>query len=206
LVGYALGAAFLYAGLAGDVPPSWTTADGRTVWLGRPIAAFLLPTAALVIDWLLRPLSVDRGATPSEQRAGLAIYDALVAHVTLLVVGLHAVVLAALAGLLWGRDWAALIVPVMLGLAMIAIGNLLPKTRPNLAIGIRTRQTLADRACWSRTHRRAGYVLVACGAIIVVAALALPHPFGPRSVLLVGPCWVACTWLLVWRSSRHVAA
>ena len=129
-----------------------------------------------------------------------------VARVTMLVVGVHVVVLAAIAGLLSGRGWAAQLVPVMLGLAMISIGNLLPKTRPILAIGIRTRRTLADRACWSRTHRLAGYVLVICGLAIIVATLAVPGPHGPRAVLLVGPCWVASTWVLIWRAGRRVDA
>ena len=205
-IGFALGAIALYAGLPVEVPPSWAPADGRTVWLGAPFVAFLLPTAGLVIDWLLRPLSVDSTAEATEQQAGLAIYDGLVARVTMLVVGVHVVVLAAIAGLLSGRGWAAQLVPVMLGLAMISIGNLLPKTRPNLALGIRTRRTLADRACWSRTHRLAGYVLVICGLAIIVATLAVPSPHGPRAVLLVGPCWVASTWVLIWRAGRRVDA
>jgi hypothetical protein len=204
-IGFGLGAIALFAGLPAEVPPSWA-AEGRTVWLGAPLVAFLLPTAAVIIDWLLRPLSVDSTAEASEQQASLTIYDALVARVTMLVVGVHVVVLAALAGLLAGRGWAAQLVPVMLGLAMISIGNLLPRTRPNLAIGIRTRRTLADRACWSRTHRLAGYVLVICGFAIVVATLAIPGPHGPRAALLVGPFWVASTWVLVWRAGRRVDA
>lgn len=65
--------------------------------------------------------------------------------------------------LLRGREWADQIVPVMLGLTMISIGNLLPRTRPNLAIGIRTPRTLSDRALWIRMHRSAGYMVVALG-------------------------------------------
>jgi hypothetical protein len=73
--------------------------------------------------------------------------------------GVHAAVLLAMLGLLSGREWAAQIVPLMLGLTMISIGNLLPKTRPNLAIGTRTRRTALVGTCllvrFSRTHGHA---------------------------------------------------
>jgi len=88
-------------------------------------------------------------------------------------------------------------VPVMLGLTMIGIGNLLPRIRPNVAIGIRTRRTLSDRGRWASAHRTAGYVVVACGVVIIGSAIALPRPIGPAMILLIGPAAVAATWLLV---------
>ncbi|HEY2433527.1 MAG TPA: SdpI family protein [Vicinamibacterales bacterium] len=85
---------------------------------------------------------------------------------TVFVMGVHGAVLLAVLGLLSGRRWAAELVPLMLGFTMISVGNLLPRTRPNLAIGIRTQLTLSNRAVWIRVHRRAGYLVVACGAVI----------------------------------------
>ena len=61
------------------------------------------------------------------------------------IVVAHAAMLAGLLGVFTNRLWAAQIVSVTLGLAMISIGNLLPRTRPNLAIGIRTARTLWER-------------------------------------------------------------
>jgi len=92
----------------------------------------------------------------------------------------------------------------MLGFTMISIGNLLPKTRPNIAIGIRTHRTLSDRALWVRTHRSAGYLVVACGAVIILSAIAVPAPVGPGMILLVGPAALVGTSLLV-RFSRENA-
>ena len=62
---------------------------------------------------------------------------------------------------------------VLLGTLFIAVGNILPRTRPNLAIGIRTAATLRDRGVWIQTHRVAGYVAVALGLVITVAGLFL---------------------------------
>ena len=103
------------------------------------------------------------------------------------LIAVHATVLIGLTGVLRDRYWASRIVPVLLGLTMIAIGNLLPRTRPNLAIGIRTSGTLADRTQWMHTHRIAGYAVVVLGVVILVAALAVPPPMGPAMILVAGP-------------------
>jgi len=79
---------------------------------------------------------------------------------------------------------------VLLGAFLIGIGNLLPRTRPNLAIGIRTSRTLSDRDLWMRTHRIAGYLVVALGLVILVAGIAVPAPVGPRMSRLVEPAAV----------------
>jgi uncharacterized membrane protein len=204
--GYVLGGFALYWGLPGQVPPSWTVPGRGTLWLGAPMVAFLLPTAVTVIDALLRGLSVRHPVDQSTAVNVLAIYDAIMLRFMVFVIGVHATVLAGLLGVLRGQEWAAQIVPLMLGLTMISIGNLLPRTRPNLAIGIRTRCTLSDRALWIRVHRSAGYIVVACGAVIVLSAIAVPRPVGPGMILLVGPAALIGTWLLVRSSGKRAHA
>jgi immunity protein, SdpI family len=185
--GYGLGAA-LYPAIPDEVP------------LARPMAAFLLPTAAAVTYGLLRGLCTRHPVGEASPDA-VATYDAVMLRLILFLMGVHATVLLGLQGMLWGRSWAARIVPVLLGLAMIGIGNLLPRTRPNLAIGIRTARTLADRAQWAHTHRIAGYALVGLGLVVVVAGVALPPPIGPGMIQLVAP--VAALGVLVLRFKRH---
>lgn len=206
VAGYALGALALYSGLPQEIPPSWSVPGRGTLWLGAPMVAFLLPTAVAVTDALLRGLSVRHRVDETSVVHVLAIYDAIMLRFMVFVVGVHATVLAGLLGMLRGQEWAAQIVPLMLGFTIISIGNLLPRTRPNLAIGIRTRRTLSDRALWIRVHRSAGYIVVACGAVIVFSAIAVPRPLGPGMVLLVGPAALLGTWLLVRSSGRHAHA
>ena len=194
VAGYVLGAAAMSWGLPEQVPP---------FGLGAAMAAFLLPTAVAITDFLLRGLCVNHPVDEPTSRHVLEIYDAVMLRFTIFVTGVHGAVLLAVLGLLSGRRWAAQLVPLMLGCAMISIGNLLPRTRPNLAIGIRTRLTLSDRVLWMRVHRWAGYLIVACGAVIVLSAIAVPRPVGPAMILLVGPAALAGTCLLVRLSSRH---
>jgi immunity protein, SdpI family len=203
--GYVAGAVALYRGLPEQVPPAWTVPGRGALWLGAPMVAFLLPTAAAVTDVLLRGLAVRSPIGEPSSTNVLATYDAVMLRFTVFVVGVHVMVLAGLQGTLRGHEWAARIVPLMLGLTLISVGNLLPRTRPNLAIGIRTRRTLSDRALWIRVHRSAGYLIVACGAVIVLSAIALPGPAGPGMILVVGPVALAGTGLLV-RSSGKTGA
>lgn len=59
-----------------------------------------------------------------------------------------------------------------IGSLFIFIGNLLPKTKHNYFIGIRTPWTLADEQNWFRTHRLAGKIWVLGGLIVALTALA----------------------------------
>src|SRR5262249_22236084 len=186
--GVGLGAAALLSGPPGRVPV---------------VTAFFLPTAVALTDVMLRGLCTRHPVGTPDSPEVLRIYDAIMLRFGVFIIGVHAVVLSALLGLLSGRDWAGQIVPVMLGLALISIGNLLPRTRPNLAVGIRTRSTLADRALWMRTHRSTGYVTVAAGAVIVLSALAVPPPIGRTMVLAVGPAALVATCFLVRPPRQH---
>jgi uncharacterized membrane protein len=168
------------------------------------MVAFLLPTAVAITDLLLRGLCVKHPIDEPSSRNVLAIYDAIMLRFSIFVIGVHGAVLLAMLGLLSGRLWAAQIVPVMLGFTMISIGNLLPRTRPNLALGIRTRRTLADRRLWMRVHRYLGYLVVSLGAVIIASAVTVPVPIGPAMILVVGPAAILGTCLLL-RYSRTSA-
>jgi uncharacterized membrane protein len=190
IAGYGLGAAF-YSALPDEAP------------LARPMAAFLLPTAAAVTYAMLRQLCARHPIDGANAGETLATFDALMLRFLLFLMGVHATVLVGLTGLLRDHHWAARIVPVLLGLAMIGIGNLLPRTRPNLAIGIRTSRTLGDRAQWVHTHRVAGYAVVALGFLVLVAAIALPPPMGPAMILVAAPAALLGIPVLLFWFKRH---
>ena len=195
VVGYGLGAA-LYSALPDEAPLS----------LARPMAAFLLPTAAAVTYTLLRGLYTRHPVEGAQAPDALVTYDAVMLRFMLFLMGVHATMLVGLVGLvglLRDRPWANRIVPALLGLAMMAIGNLLPRTRPNLAIGIRTSRTLSDRAVWVHTHRIAGYAVVVLGIVVLVSGVALPPPMGPAMILVVAPAAALGIPVLLFWFKRH---
>lgn len=58
-----------------------------------------------------------------------------------------------------------------IGASLIIIGNMLPKTRSNFFIGIRTPWTLSSEDNWRKTHRLAGPLVMLSGIGLIV----LPH-------------------------------
>jgi hypothetical protein len=143
----------------------------------RVLVAFTLPTTALVIYTLFRSLwRHDR--VRSGNGAFESTYHAIVLRALLFVVALHALVMIELTEALSGvgsRLSAGRAVVVLLGVVLVAIGNLLPRTRPNVAVGLRTTRTLTNAELWQRVHRVGGYATVGLGAVIALTGLALTH-------------------------------
>lgn len=70
------------------------------------------------------------------------------------------------------------ILPAMIGVLFICLGNYMPRIRFNYTFGIRTPWTLASEAVWKKTHRAGGIGFVLCGAILLLAAV-LPREWLP---------------------------
>jgi hypothetical protein len=143
----------------------------------RFLVAFTLPTTALVIYTLFRSLwKHDR--VRSGNGAFEVTYHAIVLRVLLFVLALHVLVMLQLTGAMDTvglRLSAGRAVVVLFGVVLIAIGNLLPRTRPNIAVGVRTNRTLTNTQLWQQVHRVSGYATVGLGVVIAVTGLVLTH-------------------------------
>ena len=152
----------------------------------RVLIAFALPTAALVIYGLFRSLwHHDRVRTGNG--AFEATYHAIVFRTMVFVLALHAVVMVMLTDAMDDvaiRSWGGRGVVVMLGVTIVAIGNLLPRTRPNVAFGLRTARTLTDVQLWQQVHRVGGYLAVAIGALTAISGLMVKPMVGISAVFL----------------------
>jgi putative oxidoreductase len=135
------------------------------------LIAFALPATAAVIYATFRPLW--RNATGPSEVGGT--YKAITLHAVLFVLVLYALALATLADVPGVRPIAPRAVAVLVGVFFVGVGNLLPRTRPNLLIGIRTARTLEDRELWARMHRTCGYLAVGFGSVVAVASALLPR-------------------------------
>lgn len=60
-----------------------------------------------------------------------------------------------------------MIVPSIIGVLFIAIGNYFPKCRQNRLVGIRVPWTLQDEDIWNKTHHMAGYLWIVGGFIML---------------------------------------
>lgn len=87
---------------------------------------------------------------------------------------------------------------------LFALGNYLPRVKPNYTFGIRTPWTLASEDNWRRTHRFAGPVFVVAGAVMLVAAVlstVVPDVsfWAGMAAVLVATLVVGVYSFLVWR-------
>jgi uncharacterized membrane protein len=169
----------------------------------RVMVAFTLPTTAFVIYTLFRSLwTHDRVRTGNG--AFKATYESIVFRALLFVLALHVLVMIELTdamNLAGIRTFAGRMVVVMLGLTFMAIGNLLPRTRPNVAVGVRTGRTLANTQLWQQVHRVGGYTTVGLGVVILIAGLVITNKTAGGFVLLAA----AIAAVIVFVSYRRLA-
>ena len=153
--------------------------------LGRLASALLLPTVALAVWLLLTSLAKVRSAKPplpqwllNENTGAKSIgrfeptYETIIFGVTALLFLMHAGLIAAMLSL---PAWIFQALTASIGLGMIAIGNVLPRTKPNWIAGVRTKQTLSDPAVWARTHRLAGLLMMIAGSVVIAASIFAPQ-------------------------------
>ena len=149
--------------------------DGEPI--GRPMFAAITPVLAILVWIGMSALAGVRGSKDGrlpERIAADAIarfeptYHVVVTAVVALIVLIQ---LAFLALALQWDDWTLKAIGLTMGLGMFAVGNLMPRVRPNWIVGIRTRATLSDPALWMRAHRYLGALLMASGLIAAGVAL-----------------------------------
>jgi uncharacterized membrane protein len=142
----------------------------------RLLVAFGLPITGAAVYFLFRSLWVH-DTVRTGNGAFEATYQAIVFRVIVFVVAMHTLLIVALTdtmNVIGSHTWGKRVVVVMFGLTFVAIGNLLPRTRPNIAFGLRTARTLANTRLWQQVHRVGGYASVAFGLVIVIAGAAAP--------------------------------
>jgi len=194
-----------FARLPAQMPTHWGLsgeADGFSSRLmfavaGPAMLAFfwaLIPLTLRIDPLASRPLSPD--APPAERGAFVQLCLALMA----LSAAGHIGLMLHFAGIAQLDKWGRFLLPAML----LAMGNFLPRVRPNYFAGVRTPWTLASETVWRRTHRLAGKLFVIGGLLYAVVLLVfLPAGF-LIIVLLAGlpPIVASYVW---WREEQRAA-
>jgi len=191
--------AWAYGALPDAVVPRW---DAVLPWIpigaahpvSRAFAALGLPAIVLAVWLLLRLLASPLGERMGRRffpswlvsaRTGAGAverfgptFDAIVATVVAGLLLFHAVVLGTVLG--WPA-WTPRAFTALVGAGLVAVGNVMPRTRPNWIAGLRTRRTLSDPDLWRLTHRWFGALLMLTGLATIAASW-----FGAPVAVLVG--------------------
>lgn len=153
----------LWNRLPEQVPFHWNAEGEVDGWASRPVAVFVPSAAMLALQWLcLLVTSTD----PKKQN-----HPQKVVHLVFWLIPLITVVLSSFvyATALGSNVRVEVLMPILLGLVFIAIGNYLPKCKQNYTIGIKIPWTLASEENWNRTHRLSGWVWVGGGIVMMLA-------------------------------------
>ena len=143
-------------------------ADGFS---SKAFAVFFIPALLLALQFICVWIT-DRTNRGNEQNPKVMnLIFCIMPVISLLVCGMmYAITL--------GRTFdAALLLPVILGLLFVVIGNYMPKCTRNSTVGIKVIWALNNEENWNVTHRFAGKVWVISGLIAAFSAL-LPMKIG----------------------------
>ena len=160
----------LWNKLPDKLPTHWNSAGEVNGWSSKAFAVFGLPGFLFAVHWVcLLASSVD----PKKQNIEGKVLN-IVFWICPIISVLGAVLMY---GTALGMEFRVeKIIPSLVGVVFIVIGNYLPKCKQSYTVGIKLPWTLNDEENWNRTHRLGGKLWVACGFIFIVSMF-LPNTF-----------------------------
>ena len=160
----------VYPQLPERIPTHWNARGEADGFGSRAFGAFITPVVMLLMFGLVSVLPhIDPRKTNYSKFE--STYDIVVNLVLTFTLAVQFVILAASLG---AEIAVERVIPFGVGALFAILGNVLPRTRSNWMIGIRTPWTLSSDRVWERTHRVGGYLLFGAGIIVMLAALGAP--------------------------------
>lgn len=162
---------FLVIPAGTSLPVHWNIAGEPDGYLPREWA-LLIPVATTALVWGIF-LAVNRYARATDREAGAYVVSVAITALTALMVALA--VMTVLIGVGLATNMVQ-VLAVGLAVLLLVLGNAMPKSRPNAFAGIRMPSTLHSEANWAATHRLGGWLMLAGGLVLLVAAFLVPAP------------------------------
>lgn len=151
--------------LPAQIPIHWNLEGEIDNYASKEFFVFILPMLMSGLQlFCLFMLSKD----PKYKNYSIKMFNLVI-----WIIPVMAVVLALITyAIVFGYDIAInVVVPMLLGILFIILGNYLPKCHQNYTVGFRLPWTLDDEDNWNKTNRLAGYIMVFGGFLIVVTSL-----------------------------------
>lgn len=161
-------AGFTWSSAPNSIPVHWGITGQPDRYGGKFEGLLAIPIAALALYLLLLFLPRIDPRRVNYDRFG-GVYLLLKTVLVAFMAVVYAVQVMWVQGIMVDM---AVVVPLIIGLLLMVIGNYLGKLRSNWFVGIKTPWTLASEESWIKTHRLGGIFFVAVGL-----ALAIESPF-----------------------------
>lgn len=192
--------AVAYPRLPETMQTHWDLSGRPDGWSSRTWGAWMLPVFLLGMWALVQILPrIDPRGSNYAKFGGT--FEVIIGSIMLFTLVLHIVVLGTSLGYSMQMQR---VIPIGVGALLIIIGNLLPRTRSNWFLGIRTPWTLSSDRVWEKTHRLGGRLFVAGGILIIIAGF-LWAPWAHTVLFSVMILWAASMLIysyLEWKRER----
>lgn len=150
-------------------------ADG---YANKAFMVFCLPLILLAVHCLCLLLtSLDKKSKTQNKKIVTLVYG-IIPAVSLVVNGL---IYAAALG---SAENAVVLIPLLLGVLFMVLGNYMPKSTRNFTFGMKIKWTMSNDENWQKTHRLGG-ILSFVGGIVVLLTALLPFEIAMITMLTV---------------------
>lgn len=157
----------LYSKLPDLMPIHWGISGEVDNYAPKAFAAFL-PPVIMIGMWLLMEFSPKIDPKKANYSKFMGSYRIMMNILITFFFLLHIAVIASSLGYDIPID---IVVPGLVGILFIVIGNYLPKSRSNFFYGIKTPWTLTSEESWRKTHRLGGKLFVLAGIVTIIGSL-----------------------------------
>ncbi|MBQ8359565.1 MAG: SdpI family protein [Oscillospiraceae bacterium] len=139
-------------------------ADGTAT---KAFMVFCIPLILLALHWLMLLVETALQKKNPQNNKIVAICYGIIPAISLVV---HAFIYS----VALEKEWNLFaLLPVLLGILFMLLGNYLPKTTRNRTTGIKLRWTMGNDENWQKTHRLGGQIWF-WGGLVVMASALLP--------------------------------
>lgn len=191
----------VFPGLPEQIPIHWN-AEGEIDNYGPRVMDLVLGALPLLICILMYVMPVLDPRRRNYERHK-KVYGIMTALISVMMMGFSW--LSTLAALGYDPDMAR-ILPVVVGVLFIILGNYMPKLQSNYFVGVRTPWAIENTWVWRKTQWMGGITFIIMGAVFLVSVF-LPSGFQAPvliSVVLGGVVWDYLYSWLVYRRARRM--
>ena len=180
------------------LPVHWGFSGEPDRFSGRLEALGLMPLILLAVYLLLT-------VVPRFDRNGDGNLAVLQTVRTFTLVGLTALYVGIVSSYLGWEVSIVRLAGLVVGVILLATGNVLPKAKPSAFVGVRLPWTLTSKKSWYGSQRAGGWLLALTGAAMVVASFLFDSPWTlvvVVLVMLVGLIGVGFYSYVLWRGDE----
>lgn len=166
-----LAGALLWDSLPDTMATHWGVSGEADGFSSKAVSVFALPLILLLVFWLCVFVTAKDKKQESQSPKAL--------NVVFFIIPMISVITSAMVyGVAFEIDFSPyLFLHLLLGFTFVVIGNILPKCRQNLTLGIKIKWTLVNEENWNATHRFSGKAWFV-GGVAILAAAFLPEKAG----------------------------